>query len=166
MTQTTREADAVTAVADRFVRLMRSFTRMRSQFLAEAQHNVEWSAHILINYLVVEGPMRSSALAEHVQSDPSTVSRQVAALVRDGLVERRADPEDGRASLLVATDKAQQVYADHLAVRDQHYARMLEDWSERDLQEFAQLLGRFTDDLETRQPEWLSKKLAYREGNS
>ena len=46
------------------------------------------------------------ALAAAVHSDPSTVSRQVAALVRAGLIERQADPEDGRASVLVPTPVA------------------------------------------------------------
>src|SRR2546430_9177235 len=61
------------------------------------------SAIILLKTLAALGPSRSSALAAAVHSDPSTVSRQVAALVRDGLVERRADQDDGRASLLAAT---------------------------------------------------------------
>jgi DNA-binding MarR family transcriptional regulator len=42
-------------------------------------------------------------LAAHAGLDPSTVSRAVATLVAQGLVERRADPVDGRASLLVVT---------------------------------------------------------------
>ena len=61
------------------------------------------SAIILLKTLVLNGPTRSSALAAAVHSDPSTVSRQVAALVRDGLLERQADQEDGRASLIAAT---------------------------------------------------------------
>src|SRR5438309_441447 len=85
--------DDIAAVADTFVALMRTFIRTRSKVLAAAQHDVEWSAHLLLRALSVGGPMRASALAESVESDPSTVSRQVAALVRDGLVERRADPE-------------------------------------------------------------------------
>ena len=60
----------------------------------------------MLKCLQTEGPLRAGALADCLQSDPSTVSRQVAALVKDGLLERRADPDDGRASLLVLTDAA------------------------------------------------------------
>jgi DNA-binding MarR family transcriptional regulator len=141
-------------VADTFIRLMRSFIRMRSQFLAAAQHDVEWSAHVLIAHLAVEGPMRSGALAELVQSDPSTVSRQVAALVRDGFVERRADPEDGRASLLVVTGKGEDVYRDHQKIRYERFQRMMADWSEGDCRTFASLLARFTEGLECGRPDW------------
>ena len=49
--------------------------------------------------VINDGPICASALAEMVQSDPSTISRQVAALVRDGLLKRRADPIDGRARI-------------------------------------------------------------------
>ncbi len=146
----------VALVADRLMRLMRTFNRLRSQFLAAAQHNVDWSAHVLITQLAVEGPMRSSALAELVQSDPSTVSRQVAALVKEGFVERRADPVDGRASLLVTTDKGQEIYRDHLALRNEHYRTLLAQWDSADLAIFARLLGTLTDNLEASKPAWLS----------
>ena len=53
--------------------------------------------HFLLVHLVKGGPQRSGALAEAVHSDPSTISRQVAHLVRLGLVERTADPEDREA---------------------------------------------------------------------
>src|SRR5664279_3483631 len=95
----------VVAVADTFMSLMRSFNRAKARMLAAAQHDVEWSAHMVLRCLANDGPMRSSALADCLQSDPSTISRQVAAMVKDGLLERRADPEDGRASLLVLTPK-------------------------------------------------------------
>jgi DNA-binding MarR family transcriptional regulator len=100
--------------------------------------------------------MRSGELAEHVQADPSTVSRQVAALVKEGLLERRADPEDGRASLLVLTEKAGEVLRRHDEIRNQHFAQMLSGWSERDLRRFAALMCRFTNDFEAASTAWLS----------
>src|SRR5215217_9622071 len=47
-----------------------------------------------------DGDQRSSALALQVGVDVSVVSRQLAVLERLGYVERRPDPQDGRASLL------------------------------------------------------------------
>src|ERR1700760_1526656 len=102
--------EAASSVAESCVRLMRGFARVRSQLLALARDDVDWSAHLLITKLAVAGPLRSSALAELLPADPSTVSRQVATLVKDGFVERRADPQDGRASLLVVTERGEQVY--------------------------------------------------------
>ena len=142
-------------IAEQFTRLVRSFTRMRQQFLAEAKHDVERSAAVVLRCLANEGPLRASSVAEKVDSDPSTVSRQVAVLVRDGLVERRADPDDGRASLLVLTDKAGEVLAEHDELRNRHFALMLADWSEADRRTFAALLERFTDDYVRTKNDWI-----------
>jgi DNA-binding MarR family transcriptional regulator len=150
----------VAAVADTIVELMRSFTRVRSRLLAAAEHDVEWSAHVLLRALAMDGPMRAGALAERVASDPSTVSRQVAALVKEGLIERRADPVDGRAALLVPTEKADAVIREHSQLRMQHFAGMLEEWSDRDLQRFAALLERFTRDYENSNKDWLIERVA------
>src|SRR5579875_3417002 len=118
----TRTADAppreqVAKVADSVIELLRSFGRARARMLAAAAHDVEWSAHVLLKCLSSEGSMRAGELAETIHSDPSTVSRQVAALVKEGLLERRADPEDGRASLLVLTPRAHDVLAQHDEIR-------------------------------------------------
>ena len=63
----------------------------------EADH----SPLFLLVKFVRTGRQRASALAELVGADPSTVSRQVASLVKAGFVDREADPDDGRACLLV-----------------------------------------------------------------
>jgi DNA-binding MarR family transcriptional regulator len=148
----------VVAVADNVSQLMRSFARTRARVLDAAAHAVEWTAQLVLKCLANEGPLRSSAIAEHVRADPSTVSRQVAALVKEGLVERRADPEDGRASLLVLTDKADETVARHDDIRNRYFAAMLADWSERDLRRFADLMRRFTRDYESASTQWISER--------
>jgi DNA-binding MarR family transcriptional regulator len=154
--------DDVVAVADTFMTLMRSFTRAKARLLAAAQHDVEWSAHMVLRCLAGDGPMRSSAVADCLQSDPSTISRQVAAMVKDGLLERRADPDDGRASLLVLTPKARAVLAEHDDIRIEHFARMLDTWSERDVRRFAALLCRFTHDYDNASHDWITERIAKR----
>ena len=49
------------------------------------------------------GPIRLAALAEREGVSAPTLSRIVARLERDGYVERRGDPADGRSSLMAAT---------------------------------------------------------------
>lgn len=129
--------------------LMRSFHRAKAQFVAATEHDVAWSAHVVLARLATEGPLRAGELAELIQSDPSTVSRQVASIVKDGLVKREADPDDGRASLLVLTEEGRRVYRQQLDVRSRHMARMLRDWSEQDCRQLTFLLGRLTVDFES-----------------
>ena len=49
---------------------------------------------------------RIGALAERLGVEPPTVTRMVARLERGGLVERRADPDDGRALLVHPTQRS------------------------------------------------------------
>lgn len=154
--------EQVAAVADNFVELMRSFNRARARMLAAAADDVEWSSQILLNVLRNSGPMRAGALAECVQSDPSTVSRQVAALVRDGLIERRADPDDGRASLLALTPKADSVLAAHDQRRLDYFAEVLDGWSEAELRRFAGQLRRFHEAYEAVHIDWNEERSARR----
>lgn len=50
------------------------------------------------------GARRVQDVAEAIWSSMSAASRNVDALVQDGLVDRQADPDDRRASLLQVTD--------------------------------------------------------------
>ncbi len=152
----------VAEVADNLARLMRSVSKARARMLAAAAHDVEWSAHMLLKYLNTEGPMRAGAVAECLQSDPSTVSRQVATLVKDGLLERRSDPEDGRASLLVLTPAADAVLAEHDQIRVEYFARMLEGWDDDELRDFAAKLHRFTEAYASADNDWIRQRMASR----
>ena len=113
---------------------------------------VDRSTIVLLKTLVMHGPSRSSELATAVHSDPSTVSRQVAALVRDGLVERRADPEDGRASVLVATERGRELLEEQRRRLGLALARVVREWEPEDLSRFLELLERFVADHERALP--------------
>jgi DNA-binding MarR family transcriptional regulator len=153
----------VTAVADNFADLMRSFTKARARLIAAAEQDVEWSAHVVLRAVAAgEGPVRAGTVAEYLRSDPSTVSRQVAALVKDGYLERRSDPADGRASLLVLTAKAEALLADHDRAKVGYFAQLLEGWSEADLRRFAGLLQRFTEAYEATNGNWITERIANR----
>jgi DNA-binding MarR family transcriptional regulator len=106
------------------------------------------SAIILLKTLVHLGPARSSALAAAVHSDPSTISRQVATLVRDGFVERRADQDDGRASLLAATPAGFALLEEQRRRMGVSLARVIQHWAPDDIEQFVELFERFVLDHE------------------
>ncbi|WP_018683852.1 MarR family winged helix-turn-helix transcriptional regulator [Actinokineospora enzanensis] len=122
---------------------------------------VDRSAVILLKNLMVLGPSRSSVLADAVHSDPSTVSRQVAALVKDGLLERRADPEDGRASLLAVTEAGIAVLQGQRERMALSLARMVAHWDPADLDTFVALFERFLADHATYLPTLITECVAY-----
>lgn len=152
MLQTSSEVrvEQIARVAEEVARLQRMLGHARSQILSGAGQDVEWAAQILISYLAAAGPMRLGALAALVQSDSSTVSRQVAALVRDGFVERRADPDDGRAVVLAVTEAGEQAHQIHRQIRNERYGDILASWTTEDVTALATLLHRLDNAFETR----------------
>src|SRR6185437_12366499 len=126
--ETTQERlDNADQLGIQLIRFLRLLERASHQF-SDKPHGVEKAGYMLMAHLVMNGPKRASALADAVHSDPSTVSRQVAQLVRAGLLERRADPQDGRACLLAATDNGRQLFDDMRAKRSVHLDQMLASW--------------------------------------
>jgi DNA-binding MarR family transcriptional regulator len=102
---------------------------------------------MLLLFPLTEGPQRPGGLAELCHSDPSTISRQVAELVRHGLVRREPDPSDGRASLLAITDAGREVCERVRTVRRELLAAVVAGWSDAELDTFAGLLSRFNGAL-------------------
>ncbi|MFG1780446.1 MarR family winged helix-turn-helix transcriptional regulator [Micromonospora sp. NPDC049051] len=81
--------------------------------------------------------------------DPSTVSRSIATLVTHGLVERRADPADKRASLLTVTPAGKAALTDTYDWYGRILDTALADWTPAEVAAFATAIGRFTRDIET-----------------
>ncbi|MET0233937.1 MAG: MarR family winged helix-turn-helix transcriptional regulator [Kibdelosporangium sp.] len=139
-------------LAHQLVRLISMTGRAKAQFAAAANEGVERAAYTLLAHLVREGPKRITALADAVYSDTSTVSRQTSALVAHGLVERKADPEDGRACLLVATDKGRDTFDRAKAERTKHIAALVAEWPPSERQTLVRLLDRLNTDFENYHP--------------
>ncbi|MCW2522715.1 MAG: MarR family transcriptional regulator [Frankiales bacterium] len=148
-----RDHDAA-LVAESFSNAVGAHLRLKAQIQADTRRGPERSAIGLISCLASNGSMRASALAEAAQADPSTVSRQVAALVSDGLVERRADPLDGRASVLALTDRGQQAHQQNSSARIEFYRLVLQGWDAAEVSGFAAQLARFAAGLERNRPAW------------
>jgi DNA-binding MarR family transcriptional regulator len=146
---TTEELRAADEIGSQLVRLVRIIERVQAQYQAEHPDAVDRATYLLLVHLAKDGARRAGALAEAVHSDPSTVSRQIAQLVRLGLVERVADPADGRASLLVATEEGRRVFDENRRMRNSRIAGLMADWTDDDRAAFARLLTRFTDAFES-----------------
>jgi DNA-binding MarR family transcriptional regulator len=146
---TTDELALADEIGSQLIRLVRLIERVQAQYQAEHRDAVDRATYLLLVHLVKDGGRRAGSLAEAVHSDPSTVSRQVAQLVRLGLVERVADPADGRATLLVATDEGRRVFDENRQLRNRGIASLMTEWPPEERDTFARLLTRFTDAFES-----------------
>ena len=127
--------------------LTRTMQVLKNNVASSGGDGVPWSTYLLLFHLIAGGPRRAGALAETACIDPSTVSRQVDWLVRMGLVERRADPSDGRATLLHATDAGVAVQQQMRAGRDRMMADVLRDWPQDDVRHLTRLMARLNENL-------------------
>jgi DNA-binding MarR family transcriptional regulator len=93
------------------------------------------------------GPVRSSDLAKELFLDQSTVSRHVAHLEADGLVEKVADPDDRRATQLHLTDLGQKHIHGYWQKRIDAMREGFEHWDPEDLRTLGRLMTRYVDDF-------------------
>jgi DNA-binding MarR family transcriptional regulator len=138
-----RRAD-VSALSDQLPRFMRLMHAMKNALATDSRDR---AALVLLYPLVRMGPLRQGALADLVRADPSTVSRHVAALVEQGLVQRVADAADGRASRLVVTEAGHATLDSLRRERETLLDRATAGWSDADLGTLTTHFGRLLDDL-------------------
>lgn len=110
--------------------------------------NLDRSAYILLSRLHMEGPMTIGQLSDAFGLDASTLNRQTAAMMRNGLLERIPDADGGIARKFRVTEEGalrlEMARTELVGGLD----RVLEGWSAEDVAEFAVYLKRFNTDIE------------------
>ena len=79
---------------------------LHKRFAAAGYPEVRPSYGSILLPLFEEDGLRMGELAARARLSKQTMTTMVRLLERDGLVERRADPSDGRASLVFLTERA------------------------------------------------------------
>jgi DNA-binding MarR family transcriptional regulator len=118
---------------------------MRRRFSGD---QVDLGTYALLRILQCHGAMRVTSLAAAAGLDTSTVSRHVQQLERAGLVERSADPADGRAQQVVLSVTGDRLLAESIARRRAVLDRTLQHWDPEDVAMLDTLLARLVTDLE------------------
>ena len=132
-------------------RLVRRVRMSSMGRLTEIHPTLDYNAFLLF-IAVADEPkgVRASDLAETLHVHKSTVSRAVTALEKMELVQREADPDDGRAQVLTIPADAR-ARLDAFRGRSHAWlASLLEDWDPQELTSFAKQLARLNDTAETK----------------
>jgi DNA-binding MarR family transcriptional regulator len=93
------------------------------------------------------GAVRLSELSRLTGLEPALISREVRELTATGHVQRRADPSDGRAGIVVLTAKGRRASEAYRAAADEIIDEMLSSWSAPDLHALAEDLERVVRDF-------------------
>ena len=119
---------------------------MQSEILAKSGETLDQPSHQTLRHLLAWGPMRPTAVSEVLGTGASHVSKIVRRLEQDGLVQRSADPSDGRATLISLTPAGEVAARGVYELGDRMIAEVLDGWSAADVRRFTALTERFVDD--------------------
>lgn len=122
--------------------LLRRSRAISSRLAGQLHPDLDGAAFGLLALLQDTGPLRASDLVARLGLDKSTVSRQVASLVGLGLVDRSADPDDGRAQVLTPSAEGAARLAQIRTARRERWEADLGDWPAEDVATLADLLRR------------------------
>jgi DNA-binding MarR family transcriptional regulator len=122
--------------------LLRRSRAISSRLAGQLHPDLDGAAFGLLALLQDDGPLRASDLVARLGLDKSTVSRQVASLVGLGLVDRSADPDDGRAQVLTPSEEGAARLAQIRDARRERWEADLGDWPAEDVATLAELLHR------------------------
>jgi DNA-binding MarR family transcriptional regulator len=127
--------------------LIRRIKRVIGERARAVHEDLQPAAYLMLSWLADEGPVRASSMVENFHIDKGAVSRQIQHLGELGLVVRTPDPDDGRATLIAASDDAVRRLADVAEHRRKWLDEQLADWSAEELASFAATLGRYNEAL-------------------
>ncbi|WOT39310.1 MarR family winged helix-turn-helix transcriptional regulator [Streptomyces coeruleorubidus] len=131
-----KPADAVETIQ----REMTVFARRARAAAGRMHPELSLVSYTLLGHLEESGGCRATDLAAHYALDKSTVSRQVAALERAGLIGRRPDADDQRVQVLHLTEAGRSILAQVTESRRAAFRERLADWPAEDLARFADYL--------------------------
>jgi DNA-binding MarR family transcriptional regulator len=107
--------------------------RVRAKAPAELRE-FSWTQKSVLKRLEREGPDTSADLARAEGVTPQSMGTAIAALEEMGLVERKADPKDGRQMIVTLTTKGTSLRERTKAAKETWLARALDKLDKRDLE--------------------------------
>ena len=138
-------ADAIGIIEVELAKLVRhleTFGRRSSLYV-----RVERAGYLAMRVLEDLGPVSINALAQALHLDASTVTRQIAPLDRDRLIERRPDPADGRSASIALTAEGRRCMRDVEQERRRCIETLVSDWDGADQVGLAAALTRLNSSL-------------------
>ncbi|MDR7321771.1 MULTISPECIES: MarR family winged helix-turn-helix transcriptional regulator [Catenuloplanes] len=144
--------DVLGTIETEIALLMRMGEATRRAIPVEPHRALDRAAYVILRKLAEAGPTNVSVLATRLNLDGSTITRQVSAMQRAGLVTRSPDPADGRGTLVSPTDHGLHCVSVVRAARRDIYGQLLADWNATDRATLATLMHRLNVSLSAYRP--------------
>lgn len=143
-------ADPTARIEEALIALVRRANdpRGNSRVNRRAGVDIERSGSVMLARIEEHEPVRLCDLADMGGIDTSTASRQVGRLVDAGYVERRPDPDDGRATAHYLTREGREIRGRLKRARREWFEDVGAAFSPEEREQFADLLARFVDRMD------------------
>ena len=139
--------DRFVSVVDQLTRLMSGGNWVRLRVLDLNVHHVN-----TLQVLNQNGPLRMSAIADHLGSTQSHATNVVKKLVDRKYLNRKSDPDDRRVVICVITAMGKLVANRYLELVTQRATSMAEAWDDAQLESVVASLELFCRDEEKSRP--------------
>ena len=135
--------------------LERELGRLRRVHLIQllrtsSDHELSVLATELLRVVVEARAIRASDLASTLSVTKTSISRYVNEMLRHRLLIQRADPSDGRATLLSASALGRRALEEQQAKRNAVLAELCSGWPDGDVETLTNLLQRLNDGNQAR----------------
>ena len=101
------------------------------------------AGYLILLVLSKKGPMSVKNIAEKLHLDISTVSRQAAILLNDDLLDKNPSETDRRSYLYAVNSRGWDVISHARHSRQHRFSKMIDEWNDSEIDEFARLLNKF-----------------------
>jgi DNA-binding MarR family transcriptional regulator len=125
-------SDRAASAPDLATRLRLAVTRTARRLRQEGTVGFTASQGSMLATIERHGPLTPSELAQRERVQRPTVTRMLARLEEDGIVQRAADPADGRSFLVSLTPDGRELLAEVRTRKDAYLAQRLEALSEEE----------------------------------
>ncbi|MCX4688819.1 MarR family winged helix-turn-helix transcriptional regulator [Kitasatospora purpeofusca] len=124
-------------------RELTAFARRARHKASQLHPDLSLVTYSILDLITERGGCRAADVAAHFMLDKSTVSRQVTALEKLGLLRRETDPEDQRGQILLATEAGLTLLREANEQRRLSFSTRFTAWSDEDVARFADYLARY-----------------------
>lgn len=101
-----------------------------------------------LDVIILEGQNTMGEIAERLRIDPSTATRAVQRLIKDGLAERTPDETDARVVTVTPTERGRKIHADVVQRRREVLLGIMDRFPPEDRKELADTLEKFVAALD------------------
>jgi DNA-binding MarR family transcriptional regulator len=146
--ETTKDTSLTDSAARLRMGVVRTARRLRQEAATEASGLTPTSTAALAT-IERHGPLTPSELAEIERVKRPTITRTLACLEREGLIDRTPDPDDGRSNLISANGAGRERLRRLRGRKNAYLARRMRDMPAADvaaLERAAEILERMLED--------------------